>query len=148
MDESETILDEKWKECLSRPIREQVEMADDLLQMTYSPLGQSDPADWTLAELIQHGCPPIPWLMGIMRFARSELRAGRIDVRLGTVLYHTALAAGLVNRGARLSRSSDEVILLGLRAALDHPWLDRLTKKLFERAAAELEKHVDHELFQ
>lgn len=125
-------LAEEWKERLARSVGEQVQLSDDLMQMTTSPLATSDPADWTLAELLHHGCPPIPWLKGVAYFARGSLREGSLNPAIATVLYHAALASAHIRRGYRISRSSDAVLDIGLSECLTYPWLDRDTRRLLE----------------
>jgi hypothetical protein len=125
-----------WKEALARPVREQVEMADDLLQMTSSPLGGSDPSDWTLGELIAHACPPVPWLKGVSRFARSSQRDGSIPPRIAHALYHVIMAEGLVRRRTHLTLTADSTLADAFETALAYRWIDGNSRTLLEQALA------------
>ncbi len=125
-----------WKESLARPVREQVDLADDLLQMTSSPLGSSDPSDWTLLELFQHACPPVPWLNGVARFAKRSHRDGSLDPAIAQAMYHVVMAEGLVRRRTHLTLTSDSVLQAGFETALAHSWLDGDSRWLLEQAIA------------
>lgn len=137
--EDEKRLADEWKQRLARAVGEQIQLSDDLLQMTTSPLGKGDPADWTLAELLHHGCPPIPWLQGISRFARSCLRDGSMDPAIATALYHTALASALVRRGAWITSADNSVLEFALSDCLNYSWLDRDTHRLLEEARSRVQ---------
>jgi hypothetical protein len=125
-----------WKECLARPVREQVELADDLLQMTSSPLGSSDPSDWTLLELFQHPCPPIPWLNGVARFAKRSHRDGSLDPAIAQAIYQVVMAEALVRRKTHLTLMSDSVLQAGFETALAYSWLDGDSRWLLDQAIA------------
>lgn len=124
----------EWKLRMRTPVGQQIQLADDLLQMTMSPLGGSDPADWALGELLHHPCPPVPWLRGVSRFAKGGLREGSLNPQMAMTLYFAAVASALVKRNAQLSRLSDPDLRNGFALCQTHDWVDKETCLLFEQA--------------
>lgn len=130
----------EWQRRLESSVASQMDMADDLLQMTTSPLAKNDPADWSLIELLEHPCPPVPWLQGVARFARAGTRDGSISRPISSALYLAAVAAALVHRQTYITRSSDTVLRLGFEEALSYDWLDRPTRDLIQKGYASIAK--------
>lgn len=127
-----------WRHQLQLPVLGQIDMSEDLMQQTFSPLGGGDPSEWSLGELLLHGCPPVAWLEGVELTAKRMAREGILPRPITSLLYLAAVASALARRDKRTTRSSDEVLRLGFFASLAAAWLDEPTRALLLSANAKL----------
>jgi hypothetical protein len=127
-----------WRHQLQLPLLGQIDLSEDLMQQTISPLGGGDPSEWSLGELLFHGCPPVAWLEGVEISAKRMTREGILPRPIASMLYLAAVASALAKRDKRTTRSSDEVLRLGFSASLSVAWIDEPTRALLQSATAKL----------
>jgi hypothetical protein len=118
-----------------RPVIEESDREPD-------PLGRpGGPEIHSLGELLVHPSPPAALLRLTKEFAKtSDSQPGSaLPSEVASLLYFAAIAAALVRLGERITALDDSAIRDGVRWSLAQPWIDSLTRSLFEGAASLLE---------
>ena len=96
---------------------------------------QADPRIESFKDLLlRHANPPVECLELIKEFAKvSRGRPdGPLPDEIATVLYFLSIVAGIIKCRRRITRLDDEALRHGLEWALDQPWLDESTRRLFQ----------------
>ena len=75
-------------------------------------------------------------------FARSQLGnpEALLPHEVASVLYYASLLLTYLRCHEPLSRLNEEVLLKGLRGALDQPWLDGEMRELFEEGRRRMQE--------
>jgi hypothetical protein len=91
-------------------------------------------------DLFRHPSPPLELLRLTKDFAKGsdERTEDPLPPEVATVLYYGAIAVALVRHGARISSLDDARLRDGIAWALDQPWVDPATTRVFVDAAIAL----------
>ena len=94
----------------------------------------------TFSDLLEHPNPPVELLNLAKDFAKSRYhhREGPLPPKIATLLYYACIAAARLRLDKRITELADEDIAAGLEWALKQSWVDRTTRRLFERCLEKL----------
>jgi len=88
-----------------------------------------------LGDLFQDEDPPVALLSAAKRQARQAVkRTAGAGAEVSSVLYFASIAAALVMRGERISKSSDEMLRNGLSTLQEEVWPPEGLRRLFRAA--------------
>ncbi len=124
----------RWRHLLSSPLI--AVLADGI----DGPVRFSDPAllVWSLRSLRElvreRGRPPIEFLRWMKGCAKVRLAGEPRDRPIFATVYYVSIALARVRLGTLITTLTAEQLSVGLSWASRHPWLDRGTKNLLDRA--------------
>jgi hypothetical protein len=92
----------------------------------------------SIGDFLHHQQPPAPLLVMLKDFAKRlmEHPESPLPREVASLLYWSAIAAGLAHGGRRLTTLQNDKIVEGLRWAASHTWVDAPTVELFRAAEA------------
>jgi hypothetical protein len=133
-------LGDKLKYCLAAPASEYLTIRGRSTEFPADSPSGSAAAAMTLGEMLPSADPPLGLLIAVRRHAKRLMKPGASDVPAGVheVVYFASVAAALVRRGQRISKSSPEVSRAAWHRLAAESYLDDGLRKLFAEARQRL----------
>lgn len=119
---------------LNAPLRADLSATNASAGKTLDTASQDGPPPATFGELFAHPRPPVELLKLAKDFAKALRRDASCGVPAGvaTVIYYASIVAARSRYGQRITDLDEETLRRGVEWALAQPWLDDMTRAMFE----------------